>query len=151
MVWYVNGKLHRDNGLPAIEYADGDKEWWVNGKNMTEAKAKKMFNKITWEEFRKIFDPVFTKEKGWEIVEDRPGKFYKWNIPEYPGNYIYVQLIVDHKTKFVTHLIVGTEGGSEHCNNVTIGTKDPDFVACVTNPNMIKKTVLDILEIVHKL
>jgi len=30
--WYVNGQRHRDDGLPAIEYWGGDKEWWVNGK-----------------------------------------------------------------------------------------------------------------------
>lgn len=30
--WYVNGKLHRDNDKPAVEYADGTKEWWVDGK-----------------------------------------------------------------------------------------------------------------------
>jgi hypothetical protein len=29
--WYVNGKLHRDDG-PAIEFASGDKEWYLNGK-----------------------------------------------------------------------------------------------------------------------
>ena len=30
--WYNDkGQLHRLNG-PAIEYADGDKEWWVKGK-----------------------------------------------------------------------------------------------------------------------
>jgi antitoxin component YwqK of YwqJK toxin-antitoxin module len=29
--WYVNGKLHRDNGLPAIEKANSDKAWFVNG------------------------------------------------------------------------------------------------------------------------
>jgi hypothetical protein len=29
--WYVNGNLHRDNGLPAIEYANGNKQWYVNG------------------------------------------------------------------------------------------------------------------------
>jgi hypothetical protein len=28
--WYVNGKLHRTDG-PAIAYADGDKVWWVDG------------------------------------------------------------------------------------------------------------------------
>jgi hypothetical protein len=33
--WYVNGKLHREDG-PAIEYADGGKEWWLNGKNLTQ-------------------------------------------------------------------------------------------------------------------
>ena len=29
--WWVNGKLHRDNGLPAIEFPNGDIEWRVNG------------------------------------------------------------------------------------------------------------------------
>jgi hypothetical protein len=29
--WYVNGKLHRADG-PAVEYSDGYKAWWVNGK-----------------------------------------------------------------------------------------------------------------------
>ena len=28
--WYQNGKLHRENG-PAIEYANGIKEYWING------------------------------------------------------------------------------------------------------------------------
>ena len=30
--WYLNGELHRDNDLPAVEYADGTKEWWFNGE-----------------------------------------------------------------------------------------------------------------------
>ena len=29
--WYKNGKLHRLDG-PAIEYADGDKHWYINGE-----------------------------------------------------------------------------------------------------------------------
>jgi hypothetical protein len=29
--WYQNGKLHRDDG-PAVEYADGSKDWRLNGK-----------------------------------------------------------------------------------------------------------------------
>ena len=29
--WYLNGKLHREDGA-AIERADGSKEWWVNGE-----------------------------------------------------------------------------------------------------------------------
>ncbi len=33
--WCVNGKLHRDGG-PAIEYANGDKEWYKNGKRHRE-------------------------------------------------------------------------------------------------------------------
>lgn len=30
--WCLNGKLHRENDLPACEYANGSKEWWFNGK-----------------------------------------------------------------------------------------------------------------------
>ena len=39
--WYRNeqGQLHRTDG-PAVEWADGSKEWWVNGKCLTEAEFK---------------------------------------------------------------------------------------------------------------
>ena len=29
--WYLNGKYHRTDG-PTIEYLDGEKEWLLNGK-----------------------------------------------------------------------------------------------------------------------
>src|SRR3989304_1456838 len=29
--WYINTKLHRENG-PAIELADGSKYWYINGQ-----------------------------------------------------------------------------------------------------------------------
>ena len=29
--WYINGKLHREDG-PAVEWADGTKSWWFDGK-----------------------------------------------------------------------------------------------------------------------
>ena len=29
--YYKNGKLHRDNNLPAVEHVDGRKEYWING------------------------------------------------------------------------------------------------------------------------
>jgi hypothetical protein len=29
--WYINGKLNRDNDLPAFERANGSKSWYVNG------------------------------------------------------------------------------------------------------------------------
>jgi hypothetical protein len=30
--YWVDDKLHRDGGLPAVEYTDGTKEYWVRGK-----------------------------------------------------------------------------------------------------------------------
>ena len=38
--WYLNGKLHREDG-PAIEYANGSKSWWLNDKKLTEEEHKK--------------------------------------------------------------------------------------------------------------
>jgi hypothetical protein len=31
-VWWINGKKHRENDKPAIEYADGRKQWYINDK-----------------------------------------------------------------------------------------------------------------------
>ena len=30
--WRINGKLHRENDLPAVEYSNGRKEWWISGE-----------------------------------------------------------------------------------------------------------------------
>jgi hypothetical protein len=30
--WYISGKCHRGNDLPAIEWAHGDKFWYISGK-----------------------------------------------------------------------------------------------------------------------
>ena len=42
--WYLDGKLHRTDG-PAVEWFDGDKYWYLNGVKLTEseflAKTKK--------------------------------------------------------------------------------------------------------------
>ncbi|MDE1834752.1 MAG: hypothetical protein KGH64_05445 [Candidatus Micrarchaeota archaeon] len=31
--WYLNGQRHRTDG-PAFERANGDKEWWLNGRRV---------------------------------------------------------------------------------------------------------------------
>jgi hypothetical protein len=31
-IWYMSGVKHRDNGLPAVIFPDGHQEWWVDGK-----------------------------------------------------------------------------------------------------------------------
>jgi len=36
--WRVFGALHREDG-PAVEWSNGDKEWWTNGKLIVEAPA----------------------------------------------------------------------------------------------------------------
>ena len=37
--WYRDGKRHREDG-PAIETLSGFKEWWVEGNELTEAEFK---------------------------------------------------------------------------------------------------------------
>ena len=32
----MNGYRHREGGLPAVEDSNGRKEWWVNGKKLSE-------------------------------------------------------------------------------------------------------------------
>ena len=34
--WYQNGKLHRENDKPAIEFWNGDKEWYKDGRRHRE-------------------------------------------------------------------------------------------------------------------
>jgi hypothetical protein len=34
--WFINDQFHREDG-PAVEYADGDKEWYLNDNELTEA------------------------------------------------------------------------------------------------------------------
>ena len=43
--WYKFGtnKYHRENG-PAIEWADGDKYWFLNGKRLTEQEFNRRMN-----------------------------------------------------------------------------------------------------------
>ena len=51
----MNGKLHREDG-PAIEYADGNKFWYLNDEEVTEEEHKRMTSKVvemTMEEINK--------------------------------------------------------------------------------------------------
>ena len=47
--YYVNNVLHREDG-PAVEYANGDKEWWL--KNKYYGSNNKFTNKF-WKRFIK--------------------------------------------------------------------------------------------------
>jgi hypothetical protein len=37
--WYLDGKLHREDG-PAIEYTDGTKFWYLDGESITQENHK---------------------------------------------------------------------------------------------------------------
>lgn len=55
--WYQNGERHREDG-PAIEYADGDREWWIEGKAFTEEQFNKQTKKTTCENKTVIIDGI---------------------------------------------------------------------------------------------
>lgn len=42
--WYLNGKCHREDG-PAIEYADGYKAWYLHGERFDEEQFNARMNK----------------------------------------------------------------------------------------------------------
>lgn len=49
--YYNEDKLHHNEHGPAVEWYDGGKEWWINGKQISEAEfilrtRKKTINKI---------------------------------------------------------------------------------------------------------
>ena len=60
--WYLNGKLHREDG-PAIEYPSGNKLWWLNHVKYTE------------EEFNRKMSPAI--EMTVAEVEEALGKKVK--------------------------------------------------------------------------
>ena len=64
--WRLNGNLHREDG-PAIEYANGTKYWWLNGKEYTEEEfnraTKKVIPEYTMEEAIKLIGHEFKIKK----------------------------------------------------------------------------------------
>jgi hypothetical protein len=50
--WYVDGKCHRLDG-PAVEYSNGDKGWYINGESISE---DEFFKRTDWREDQHIVD-----------------------------------------------------------------------------------------------
>ena len=50
--WYIDGKRHRLGG-PAVEYADGDKLWYIDGKYHLEQEHSKII-----EDMRALSKPL---------------------------------------------------------------------------------------------
>ena len=46
--WFLNGNLHREDG-PAIEWSNGYKAWYLDGKKLTEQEHKAATSKHTCE------------------------------------------------------------------------------------------------------
>ena len=68
-IWYRNGKRHREDG-PSVEHADGRKEWFRQGKELTAA----AFAAIREKELSEIGDAFETGLTGKATVS-RPLRF----------------------------------------------------------------------------
>ena len=53
--WFLNGEPHREDG-PAIEWPDGDKQWWLHGKELSEEEFNSRHNskELTVKEIEKL-------------------------------------------------------------------------------------------------
>lgn len=62
-IWYLNGQRHREDG-PAVEEADGDKSWWLNGKRHREDGPATEWNNGTkewWLNGQRLTEEEFNK------------------------------------------------------------------------------------------
>jgi hypothetical protein len=53
IVCYDENKLQHNEKGPAVEWYDGDKEWWINGKQLTE---KEFLLKTRISKIKKVMD-----------------------------------------------------------------------------------------------
>src|SRR6056300_848066 len=62
--WFLDGKRHREDG-PAIEWADGYKAWYINGERLTEKEFNARMNpaELTLDEIAKKFGVSVDKLK----------------------------------------------------------------------------------------
>ena len=61
-LYYLNDKLHNDNG-PAIECANGDKYWYLNGEELTEEEFINKTSKKIEKDNNKINENLYNKIK----------------------------------------------------------------------------------------
>ena len=110
----MKGKLHREDG-PAIEYDDGDKEWWLNGKQVTEEEVmhknsiKNVLDKISrlgqeYDADDNVNSPSHYNQAGIECVDaikaslgDCYEDYFKGNVMKYLWRYKYKNGIEDLK------------------------------------------------------
>ena len=58
--WCVDGQLHRADG-PAIECVAGYREWWVNGEKLTEKLTEKQFNPLSAQTLELTLEEIAAK------------------------------------------------------------------------------------------
>jgi hypothetical protein len=74
--WYLNGKLHRVDG-PACEYIDGTKYWFLNGdRHRTDGPAIEAFNKKYWY----LNGVEYSKEEWLKALTVEQQINYLWNL-----------------------------------------------------------------------
>ena len=63
--WYINGKRHREDG-PAIELSNGNKWWWLNGLNYySEERYNEEIIEMKLKRLTELWEFLFLKKKGY--------------------------------------------------------------------------------------
>ncbi len=69
--WYKNGKIHRDNDLPACEYSDGNKYWYQNGNTHRIGNHAIIYHDNTKRFHINVIE--YTEENYWKEIGKRYG------------------------------------------------------------------------------
>ena len=75
--WYLkNGICHREDG-PAIEYPNGEKEFWLNGEQVTEEEVMgKRWANLEWAETPTSFIPTVNAIDNVKTSDGGPSSYY---------------------------------------------------------------------------
>jgi hypothetical protein len=86
--WYLNGKLHREDG-PAVEYPNGTKKWYLYGKyHREDGPAVEFANGHKgW-----YFNGKLNREDGPAVVHNNGSKFWFLDDTEYTEKEYYKKL-----------------------------------------------------------
>ncbi len=102
-----NGNLHRIDG-PAVEFANGDKEWWVNGqRHRIGGPAYETSYGVTWwqhGELHRIDGPAIERSNGdkeWYIkgIEYTEAEYHKAMAPVKELTMPELEKLLGHKVK----------------------------------------------------
>jgi thermostable 8-oxoguanine DNA glycosylase len=127
--WLLNGELHREDG-PAIEYANGYKEWYLNGISITEKEFNKKHKAMSEEVFTDMLEDEVTTDNNAELKAENESGDADIEITDFhPGTvdnpFIYGAKAPELEKFILLNMFVAGK-------NATIQQKKLDqFIACV--------------------
>lgn len=69
--WTLNGQLHREDG-PAVEWADGTRQWWIDGQELTEEEFISRTQGNTSKDDQPVMKEYTDGTRMWCLPDGRP-------------------------------------------------------------------------------